>query len=263
MRFSLAVPLETSYLKKRIRSYEQVEQLALALEIYGWNTIWLQHDSNQDSGQQHILLRSLQLLSNVTDRIDLGLIVQLPAPEEQDRFLEDLKRLDEISSGRVRIAIRPTKSVEASLNFASKLSAVLELDYSAWRARRVQLIAEAEADLVHYLGQASGFGSFVSQNESPNQPILTHYFQTDHQSLSHSLVLELNNQDLPQRIEQFLLHPHLSIVDEAVCQLQSFPADNQALIACIQQVTQGILPRFQQCSLLTSRTYSLLVIKTF
>jgi hypothetical protein len=261
MRFSLVVPLESNHPKVRIRSYEQIEQIALALEIYGWNTIWLQYDSNQDPSQQHILLRSLQLLSNVTDRIDLAAIVYMPSPEQQNRFLEDLKRLDEMSSGRVRIAIRPADHLEASLQFASKVSAVLELDHTAWRARRVQLIAEAEADPVNHMGQARGFGRFISQNTDSNQPILPHYSQTDHQWRSQCLALELDDRHLSQHIEQVSLHQNFSLVDEAICQFQNFPSDNDALISYIQHVAQSVLPLLQQHRLIPNVERSQLIFE--
>lgn len=163
MRFSLAVPLEHGNTQGQVRSYVQIEQIALALEIYGWSAIWLHNHTSQNSSQQQSVLRSLQLLSNVTDRIDLGAIVHLPSPEQQDRFVEDLQRIDDMSSGRVRVAIIAGEQLPESLQFAHHISRALELVESTWQARRIQIVTEAP--IPSRSSRYIPFGMLLSQSE--------------------------------------------------------------------------------------------------
>lgn len=249
MRFSLAVPLERDT-KRQIRSYEQIEQLALALEIYGWSTIWLHTYPEEYLNQAQSLLRALQLLCNVTDRIDLGAIVRLPSSEQEDSFFEDLKRIDDLSSGRIRIAII-AKEAE-SLSFARRASRVLELDGSAWQARRIQIVSDKP--ISQRTAHTAPFGKLFKQNDGQeaHRTILTYSSNSQDKWLSHFLPLKADSSLSSQLARQLFTIADPSSFDESICELHPFPSQNDSLLDLIRELNQSILPQLAQRPLVKS-----------
>ncbi len=90
---------------RRTQSFVAIENQAVAAEIAGFSTFWLADQWLRIPPRLPLALGLIQKLSVVTNRIDLGIAIRLPPESLWERLLNELQHLNDLSSGRVRVAL--------------------------------------------------------------------------------------------------------------------------------------------------------------
>jgi hypothetical protein len=167
MRCSLFVPTDTLPERLRSRAYVPVEQQAVAAELAGLGALWLADEWECVPPRLPAALALARQLGTVTDGIELGLILRLPAPGLCERLLAELVALDDLSYGRLRIALDlrglDAARHDAGLGLLEQLADRLDARRSPGLPRRLALVAD-EASAVP--AAAGGFGLLLAPGVS-------------------------------------------------------------------------------------------------
>lgn len=166
MRCSLFVPIDSLPDRLRVQAYHAAEQQVIAAELAGFSAVWLADQWLRTPPQLPDALAMLQRLSMVTDRVDLGVILRLPPGPLRPRLQHELLRLDDLSGGRLRVALdlRGGSAEEraAGLTLLETLAERLGARQAPGLARRVALIAD---DAAAPVAGANGLGMLLTPGD--------------------------------------------------------------------------------------------------
>jgi alkanesulfonate monooxygenase SsuD/methylene tetrahydromethanopterin reductase-like flavin-dependent oxidoreductase (luciferase family) len=179
MRFSLFAPADQPPAALRSQSFVAIENQAVAAEIAGFSALWLADQWLRIPPRLPAALGLIQQLSVVTDRIDLGVVIRLPPAALWARLLNELHRLDDLASGRVRVALDlrdagAVASAEAIGDLLDAISERLDARGTPSLARRLSLLADPRSAV---MAGRRGLGLFVAPDEDlhARRLALAHY----------------------------------------------------------------------------------------
>ncbi|MEI7772656.1 MAG: LLM class flavin-dependent oxidoreductase [Chloroflexales bacterium] len=147
MRVSLFAPADQPPTALRSQAFVAIENQAVAAEIAGFSALWLADEWLRIPPRLPVALGLIQKLSVVTDRIDLGVVIRLPPAALWARLLDELRRLDDLASGRVRVALDlrdadTVASAEAINDLLDAISERLDAHGTPSLPRRLSLLAD-------------------------------------------------------------------------------------------------------------------------
>lgn len=166
MRCSLFVPVANLAHYLHSKAYIPLEQQAIAAELAGFSAVWIADQWTRVPPRLPTALALARQLSVVTDRVDLGLVLRLPPPSLRAALITELCSLDDLSSGRIRVAfdLRGLNAAEheAGLALLETLAEALMLRQHPTLARQLALVAEEIAVVPAAVG---GFGLMLTPGD--------------------------------------------------------------------------------------------------
>jgi hypothetical protein len=147
MRVSLFAPADRPPTALRSHAFVAIENQAVAAELAGFSALWLADQWLRIPPRLPAALGLIQQLSVVTNRIDLGVVLRLPPATLWAHLLDELRRLDDLASGRVRVALDlrdagAVASAEAISELLDAISERLDAHRTPSLPRRLSLLAD-------------------------------------------------------------------------------------------------------------------------
>jgi alkanesulfonate monooxygenase SsuD/methylene tetrahydromethanopterin reductase-like flavin-dependent oxidoreductase (luciferase family) len=105
MRLSIFTHLDPSGRNQRSTWLNNLESLAVAADLFGFDTIWVGGHEPLLAGNNQEILQALWRLSAVTSRIMLGGRVAVRSPQELEQLQHEITLLTTVSGGRIRLAL--------------------------------------------------------------------------------------------------------------------------------------------------------------
>jgi hypothetical protein len=181
MRVSLFAPADQPPTALRSQSFVAIENQAVAAELAGFSALWLADQWLRIPPRLPAALGLIQQLSVVTDRIDLGVVIRLPPAALWGQLSDELRRLDDLASGRVRVALdlRDTGASASSSAIGALLdtiSAQLDARGTPSLPRRLSLLADPASAVA---AGARGLGLLLAPGEDlhTRRLALAHYHE--------------------------------------------------------------------------------------